>query len=398
MKPMTSLPSPDGTSRSPGQRFEPYPLYKDTGVEWLGRIPSHWDAARLWRISRSISGGTPAREERAYWDGGIPWVSPKDMKRRIIDSSEDTVTELAIRETGLRVVDPPAVLVVVRGMILARSFPVGLTTVPVTINQDMKALTFRKNVDPGFMAWAFEGIGRGLLSAIVDEAAHGTRAIRMDQWRWVTVPIPPEGEQKAVAAFLERETARIDGLVAKKERLIELLHERRSALITRAVTRGLDLSVAMRDSGVDWLGEVPAHWDVRSNVGLFQQRLEHGRDDLPILEVSIAFGVRLREFSDTKIEQRSDDPGAYKVACAGDIAFNKMRLWQGAVGTTPVTGLVSPDYVVAVPRDGGPPSRDRACAATESSSLARARRARRGATAWRRGRRARSARDPARRG
>ncbi len=76
-------------------------------------------------------------------------------------------------------------------------------------------------------------------------------------------PLPPYPEQRAIAAFLDRETARIDALVAKKERLIELLQEKRTALITRAVTKGLDPNVPMKDSGVEWLGEIPAHWEVK---------------------------------------------------------------------------------------------------------------------------------------
>ena len=109
---------------------------------------------------------------------------------------------------------------------------------------------------------------------------------------------------------------------------------------------------AYKGSGVEWLGEVPAHWEVKPNGVLFEERDERGRDDLPIMEVSISTGVRVRKFSDTKIEQRADDLEAYKVAETGDIAFNKMRMWQGAVGVAPEAGLVSPDYVVARPRPG----------------------------------------------
>jgi type I restriction enzyme S subunit len=148
----------------------------------------------------------------------------------------------------------------------------------------------------------------------------------------LVVCVAPLPQQSAIAAFLDRETRRIDGLVAKKERLSELLQEKRAALITRAVTKGLDPSVPMKDSDVEWLPEIPIHWDVKPNGSLFQERDERRRDDLPILEVSIASGVRVREFSETKVEQRSDDLGAYKVARAGDITFNKMRMWQGAVG------------------------------------------------------------------
>lgn len=250
-------------SKSELRRFQPYPAYKDSGVEWLGEIPTGWDAAKMWRISSATSGGTPAKEERGYWDGEIPWVSPKDMKRRFIDSSEDTITERALAETGIRLIAPPVVLIVVRGMILAHTFPVAITTVPVTINQDMKALHFRQTVEPTFAAWLFEGVGKRILGAVVEEAAHGTKVIRMDRWRAVVAPVPPADEQRAIATFLDRETARIDALVAKKERLIELLQGKRTGLITRAVTKGLDPNVPMKDSGVEWLGEIPAHWEAR---------------------------------------------------------------------------------------------------------------------------------------
>ena len=85
---------------------------------------------------------------------------------------------------------------------------------------------------------------------------------------------PPEPEQRAIAAFLDRETARIDALVAKKERLIELLQEQRTALITRAVTQGLDPNVPMKDSGVEWLGEIPAHWEVKESSSLAQSAMD----------------------------------------------------------------------------------------------------------------------------
>jgi len=165
----------------------------------------------MWDVTQATSGGTPAKETLRYWDGGIPWVSPKDMKRRFIDSSEDTVSAAAVSETGLKLVPQPAVLVVVRGMILAHSFPVGITKVPVTIDQDMKALRLRNDVDPEFFGYWLEGMGHDLLAVLVDEAAHGTKAIRMDTWRVTPVEIPPEDEQRAITVFLDRETARMMG-------------------------------------------------------------------------------------------------------------------------------------------------------------------------------------------
>jgi type I restriction enzyme S subunit len=171
------------TARSPGttERFRRYERYKNSGVEWLGFVPEHWPLERISQLATPSSGGTPSKEDVGFWNGEIPWVSPKDMKRRFIAQSEDAVTERAVRETGLKLLQPPQVLIVVRGMILAHSFPVAITTAPVTINQDMKALRLSERVDPHFLAYWLEGVAHGVLATLVDEAGHGTQVIRMDR-------------------------------------------------------------------------------------------------------------------------------------------------------------------------------------------------------------------------
>jgi type I restriction enzyme S subunit len=107
-----------------------------------------------------------------------------------------------------------------------------------------------------------------------------------------------------------------------------------------------------KDSGVPWLGRIPGHWDVRRNGRLFSERKEVGFPDLPILEVSLKTGVRVRDFAGSKRKQIMSDRAKYKRALRGDVAYNMMRLWQGAVGTAPEDGLVSPAYVIARPHAG----------------------------------------------
>jgi type I restriction enzyme, S subunit len=114
-------------------------------------------------------------------------------------------------------------------------------------------------------------------------------------------------------------------------------------------TYGLRPYPEYRDSDLPWLGEVPAHWDVRRNGRLFAQRNETGFGSLPILEVSLKTGVRVRDMENLKRKQVMTDREKYKRAAQGDIAYNMMRMWQGAVGAAPVDGLVSPAYVVARP-------------------------------------------------
>ncbi len=161
------------------------------------------------------------------------------------------------------------------------------------------------------------------------------------------VPVPPLHSQTAISRFLVDHTTAIDQLVAAKEKLLELLAEKRRAMISHAVTLGVDPNVRLRDSGVSWLGRIPAHWKVERCAWLFRERDNRAEPELPLLEVSINSGVTLRQFSTDQIESTAADFNSYKVARARDLAFNKMRMWQGAVGIAPVDGLVSPDYTVA---------------------------------------------------
>lgn len=207
-----------------------------------------------------IRGGmTPSKENPSYWQGEIPWVSPKDMKVEVISDSEDHISEEAMRATGVAFVPPPAVLMVIRGMILNHSVPVALTAASVTLNQDMKAMVPKQGLRADFLAWLLRS-KRELLLSLVEESGHGTKALRSDLWRALPIEIPTLKKQTATAAFLDRKTSAIDSLISMKERQIELLAEKRQALITQAVTKGLDPNVSMKDSGVEWLGKIPAHW------------------------------------------------------------------------------------------------------------------------------------------
>ena len=163
------------------------------------------------------------------------------------------------------------------------------------------------------------------------------------------VGVPTLSEQRIISAYLDREILRLDALVDEKNRLLSLLTERRQALITRVATRGLDPDTPLRDSGVPWLGEIPSDWKTGRLAWLFRHRDERGASHLPLLVVSINAGVSLRQLSDDRIETMASDFNTYKVARKGDVVFNKMRMWQGAVGVAPQDGLVSPDYVVAAP-------------------------------------------------
>lgn len=238
-----------------------YDSYRDSGAEWLGEVPSHWEVRPLRYLAKFVSGGTPSKEKLEYWDGEIPWASAKDLKTDVISDTIDRLSEVVIKEGVAQLIPADAVLVLVRGMMLARAFPVSLTGRPMAINQDLKALLPSDGVLARFLCWSLQASESETLSRL-DEAGHGTKALRMDKWTSMAMPMPPPSEQVAITVFLDRETAKIDALVEAQRRLIELLKEKRQAVISHAVTKGLDPTVPMKESGLPWPERLPEHWQI----------------------------------------------------------------------------------------------------------------------------------------
>ena len=222
---------------------QPYPACKPSGVEWLGDVPEHWEAKKLRQCGTVAGGVTPSMENRRFWDGAIPWITPKDMKREAICDSSMRVAEAAIHETSLRLIDPPAVLMVVRGMILARRVPIAWITGPVTINQDMKALMPVPGINAEFMARVLAS-AQDAFVPLIDEAGHGTRRLPTERWRDLAIAIPPRDEQEAIIDSLKISTHTTVATIDRAYREIVLLREYRTRLIADVVTGKLDVREA----------------------------------------------------------------------------------------------------------------------------------------------------------
>lgn len=256
--------------------FPRYPSYKDSGVEWLGEVPGHWSLPKLKHFTSYSGGGTPSRVNLVFWNGDIPWVTPKGMKTERILGAEECITESGLKNSSTSLLPIGMVLLVVRSGILKHTIPVAINEVPVALNQDMKALSFTDDscLNAFFLRWV-QGLNDLLLLAWAKQGAT-VESIEHTYLAETIIPLPPFTEQQTIAAFLDRETAKIDALIAEQQRLIALLKEKRQAVISHAVTKGLsDLlpspcgggaggeGVPMKDSGIAWLGEVPAHWEIK---------------------------------------------------------------------------------------------------------------------------------------
>ena len=227
-------------SRAVTKGLNPNAPMKDSGVEWLGKVPAHWTVSPLKHVVNLKSGGTPDKSRRDYWDGDIPWASAKDLKVDALFDTIDHITEAALEDSAATLIDAGIVLVVVRGMILARLFPVVTAQVPMAINQDLKAVSAREPARNDWLAWLLRASSVETLSRL-DEAGHGTKALRMDAWGDMRIAVPPPPEQLDIAAHLRGACARVDELIAEAESAIKLLAERRAALISAAVTGKIDV-------------------------------------------------------------------------------------------------------------------------------------------------------------
>ena len=229
------------TARAVTRGLDPNVPFHDSGIPWLGEIPVHWETVALRFLVDLISGATPDTGKPEYWDGEIPWVSPKDMKENEITDTLDHVSELTLSECTLHLIEPGTVLIVVRGMILAHSFPTALNSKPVTINQDMKALRCRPTLTPQYLRDFFRGFEEHTVS-LADSSAHGTRKLDTAVLGRLDIPLPPLLEQQEIVTYIDEATSRLDALESATETSMTLLKERRASLIAAAVTGQLDVT------------------------------------------------------------------------------------------------------------------------------------------------------------
>ena len=256
--------------------FEPYPIYKDSGVEWLGQVPEHWDVRAIKWLSPVQRGASPRPiDDPKYFDdenGEYGWVRIEDV------SSSDgillsTKQKLSTLGSSLSVKLKPG------SLFLSIAGTVGkpcVTQVKACIHDGFVYFPCL-SVNPSWLYKIFESrtpfVGLGKLGTQLNLNTETVGGIK--------VAIPPAEEIDTILGHLANETARIDALVEKKTRFIELLREKRQALITHAVTKGLDSNVKMKDSGVEWLGEVPEHWAVRPIKGVVDTPITDGPHETP---------------------------------------------------------------------------------------------------------------------
>ena len=240
--------------------LKPHPSYKPSGVEWLGDVPAHWEVRKLKTLSTRVqNGSTPSTEEPGYYaKDGLPWYSPPSLDRSIVVGHPTRyLSDRAVEEGKVRPITPPALAVSVIGNV----GKCALMLQPGATNQQITCFELITNLcNPHFVIMQFRFAEESLIAS----ASSATIAI-LDSGvlKATKLAIPPLSEQTAIVRYLDQVDERIRRYINSRERLIELLEEYRQVVIHHAVTHGLDTDVRLKSSGVEWLGDVPAHWEMR---------------------------------------------------------------------------------------------------------------------------------------
>lgn len=339
-----------GTALS-DKKYCEYPEYKDSGVEWLKALPIGWFISDLRRgisfLTDFEANGSFSdvkanvdleAEEKYAW-----YLRATDLQNNRIGivGSNRTIDEKAYKFLKKTPLFGGELLVAKRGEI-GKVYLVPKLNCKATLAPNLYLIRLNKILLPKFaLYWFLSDFGKPQLELANKSTTIG--ALYKDDVRACQTVYPTYEEQQKIANFLDHETAKIDSLIAKQEKLIELLKEKRQAVISHAVTRGLNPDTAMKDSGVEWLGEVPVHWELKKFKYLFKIRKriagELGHDILSITQK----GIKVKDISSGD-GQLSMDYSKYQLVYKGDFAMNHMDLLTGFVDISKYDGVTSPDY------------------------------------------------------
>lgn len=338
-------------------KYKAYPEYKDSGVEWLGKVPEHWVTSRLKFLTKQIVDG--AHFTPTYSDKGIPFLRVTDIQSKSIDLSKIKYIPSEEHKELIKRCRPEK-----GDLLLSKNGTIGISKVidwdwEFSIFVSLCLIKTRKSLSSKFAFYFFQSheIHEQIFGLIKQSTVINLHLDKIANFYFST---PNEHEQKEITNFLDHETAKIDDLIEKQQRLIALLKEKRQAVISHAVTKGLNPNAPMKDSCVQWLGEVPEHWDVvlLKHVATLQSGIAKGRDvrnkktiKVPYLRVAnVQDGyVNLSNVAEIEIEEHELDRYLLQ---KGDVLMNEGgdndKLGRGTVWQAQVDPCIHQNHVFAI--------------------------------------------------
>ncbi len=333
--------------------MERYDKYINTGVSWIGEIPSHWEISILKRLIKYRKAGSWGSEPKtSEIDCICLRIADFDYEKfRFQRKVDNTIRSYKLKELEDRILKEDDILIEKSGggekMPVGRAILYDLNIPNAMYANFMEKITPQKNLISKYLVymlslmysrraiWTYVKYTTGIQNLNLSSLLSNEK-----------IPLPPLSEQEQIVRYLEDKTSKIDAYVSEKEKEILLLQELKQKTIADAVTKGLNPDVKMKDSGISWIGEIPEHWEVKQLRSFLTLFTEKGHGDAQLLSVTREQGVIERDKND-KDENHNfvpDDLSGYKYIEKGDFAINKMKAWQGSYAVSNYDGIVSPAY------------------------------------------------------
>jgi type I restriction enzyme S subunit len=320
---------------------------KDSGIEWIGKIPRNYRVSKIKYLFSISSGTTPKTNDPTLWDGEFEWVTPADFK------TEDVYVSAGHRKLSQQAIEKGIIQLVPAGSIIfSKRAPIGQVVInskDLCINQGCLAIVSKDSSYVRYYRYA-------MISAIKQFELLGSGTTFMEisasNFSKVVLPLPDVCIQHQIADYLDSKCSQIDAIISKQEKIIEKLKEYKLSVITEAVTKGLNSNVEMKDSGVDFILKIPTNWNVSPIRYLFSLREEKNYkqlQDVNLLSLYTDLGV----FPHGEQEERGNKAvtaEGYKVVYKDDIVVNIILAWMGAIGMSDYNGVTSPAYDVYKPQ------------------------------------------------
>lgn len=313
-----------------------YPTYKDSGIEWLGQIPTHWELLKAKYMFQ--------KNKREVQDGDKVITCFRDGQVTLRENRRTTGFTESITEIGYQGIR--------KGDLVIHQMDAFAGAIGVS-DADGKGTSVYHCCTPKgeYLTYYYAHVIREMaLKGYIQSLYRGIRE-RSSDFNYVTfgnclLPVPTPSEQRQIVAYLDYKSNKINERICQRERELQTLSELKQADIATVVIRGLDPNVPMKESGIEWIGQIPAHWEVtqlRKYLRLFSDK---GHPDMDLLSVTREQGVIVRDIT-SKEENHNfipDDLSGYKLIQKGQFAINKMKAWQGSYGVSKYKGIVSPAY------------------------------------------------------
>lgn len=318
---------------------------KDSGIEWIGQITENWILTKIKYNSLIYTGNSISDNEKdnyQYQDNSVPYISTKDIDVSTNSITYDTGMFISCMDKNFKIAPKNSSLLCIEGGSAGKK--IGFTERDVCFVNKLCCFKSLRKCLSKYMYYSLQS--SSFLTDFFLSMSGLIGGVSTKQIKNIFIPIPPLSEQKKIADYLDKRCEKIDTAIDNQKQIIEKLKEYKQSLITETVTKGLNPNVKLKDSGIEWIGSIPEHWNIRKAKHFLRQKGIKNKPNEEVLSLYRDLGVVIKSSREDNFNVTSENTENYKFVEENDVVINKMKTWQGSIAVSNYQGIVSPAYYV----------------------------------------------------